>query len=139
MSNSEPDDCGAAGGGEAVEAGAESNRLMMSAAAFRGGAGAEGEVEVDAGVSELEPKISAKRSCVDGPDDEPFVAGADEVSSPIRSMIESLSVLVEPTGLRSLTGIDQLDVTIVKFHEAYQFPSLSPGSRAAAYVPAHRP
>ena len=73
---------------------------MISLAALRWGTGAD----VVAGSLEPDPKISARRSWVDGPDDAPFEGGVTVVSlSPIRSTIESLSVLVEPTGLRSLT------------------------------------
>jgi hypothetical protein len=52
----------------------------------------------------LEPKMSARRSCVDGPEVEPFVAGppGDGASSPIRSTSEPTSVLVDPTGFLSL-------------------------------------
>jgi len=92
---------GAEVGAGAEGAGEESNRLMISLAALREGTGAE---EV-AGSLELDPKISARRSWVDGPDDAPLEDGVTVVSlSPMRSTIESLSVLVEPTGLRSLTG-----------------------------------
>jgi hypothetical protein len=102
MSNNdpEPEEADGAGAEGAEGAGEESNKLMISLAALRWGTGAD----VEAGSLELEPKISAKRSWVDGPDDAPLEGGVTVVSlSPIRSTIESLSVLVEPTGLRSLT------------------------------------
>jgi hypothetical protein len=104
ISNNEPeaDEVGAADGGADVGAGEESNKLMISLAALRCGTGAD----VDDGSLELDPKISASRSCVDGPDVAPLDGGVTVVSlSPMRSTIESLSVLVEPTGLRSLTVI----------------------------------
>ena len=104
MSNNDPEPEEAVGadvGAGAEGAGEESNKLMISLAALREGTGAD---EV-AGSLELDPKISARRSWVDGPDDAPLVDGVTVVSlSPMRSTIESLSVLVEPTGLRSLTG-----------------------------------
>jgi len=104
MSNNdlEPEEAiGADVGAGAEGAGEESNKLMISLAALREGTGAD---EV-AGSLELDPKISASRSWVDGPDDAPLEDGVTVVSlSPMRSTIESLSVLVEPTGLRSLTG-----------------------------------
>jgi hypothetical protein len=105
MSNNEPEaeEVGAeAGGGEVVLAGDESNKLIMSFAALRWGTGAEDE---GVGSLELEPKISAKRSCVDGPAAAPDDGGVTVLSSPMRSTMESLSVLVEPTGLRSLTDL----------------------------------
>jgi hypothetical protein len=108
MSNNdpEPEEAEGAAAGGAEGAGEESNKLMISLAALRWGTGAE---EI-AGSLELEPKISAKRSCVEGPDEAPLEGGVTVVSlSPIRSTIESLSVLVEPTGLRSLTEC-QLDL-----------------------------
>lgn len=103
MSNSDPEaeEAGAeAGGGEVVVAGEESNKLMISFAALRWGTGPEDE---GVGSLELEPNISAKRSCVDGPAAAPLEGGVTVLSSPMRSTIESLSVLVDPTGLRSLT------------------------------------
>jgi hypothetical protein len=103
MSNNEPEPEeaeGAVAGAGAEGAGEESNKLIISLAALRCGTAAD----VAAGSLELDPKISARRSWVDGPDDAPLEGGVTVVSlSPIRSTIESLSVLVEPTGLRSLT------------------------------------
>jgi hypothetical protein len=52
-------------------------------------------------ISLLEPKMSASRSCVEGPDEAPFGTGG-AASSPMRSTKEPTSVLVEPTGFRSL-------------------------------------
>lgn len=83
---------------------------MISSAADRFVAGAEDDDPVAEGVdiSLLDPKISARRSCVDGPVASPAEVEEDDgvkSSPPIRSTT-SLSVRVEPTGFLSLT-VDQ--------------------------------
>ena len=96
---------GCSGGAADEEAGEASKRDMMSAAADLVGAEGAG-AGAAAGASEREePKISANKSWVDGPlaaVGRPAEGGA--LSSPMRSAMESLSVRVEPTGLRSLTA-----------------------------------
>ena len=99
------------GGAAAEEAGAEevSNKLIISSAADRFGAGAADawdEAEVaGADMSLLEPKISARRSCVDGPVERLAEAEEDGArSSPPMRSTTSLSVRVDPTGFLSLTA-----------------------------------
>lgn len=128
MSNKEPapdaEDEAAGGGGEVALAGNESNKLMMSVAALRCVVGCE-EADEEATSFELEPKISARRSCVEGPAEALTDVGVAVLSSPIRSTIESLSVLVDPTGLRSLTSPSAI-YWVKKHMLAYQYPSSSP-------------
>lgn len=68
--------------------------------------------------------MSARRSCVDGPAGVPLEGGVAELSSPIKSTIESLSVRVDPTGLRSLTA--SVSFAVIVDLLAYQCPSSSP-------------
>lgn len=89
-----------AGGGEEVDAEDPPKRDMISALAdLAGAAGAEGALSSVA----LEPKMSAKRSRVDGPLEAAALAVGATLSSPIKSTTVSLSVLVVPTDLLSLT------------------------------------
>lgn len=95
-----------------VVAGAEEEELEnkdnISALAFLAGAA---DVEaVGAGViSLLDPKMSARRSCVDGPAAAPpWAAGGGAASSPIKSTNEPTSVRVDPTGFLSLAEESQL-------------------------------
>jgi hypothetical protein len=63
-----------------------------------------GTLEVAGGTSSFVPKISASKSCVEGPVLCVPLTGVLELdSSPMRSITESLPVRVDPTGLRSLT------------------------------------
>jgi hypothetical protein len=96
-SNSEPEaDGGAEEGGEDVS---KSDMILLVADLGGVVAGAE-----DARSSPPVPNISANRSWVDGPANAPPLddIGVTE-SSPIRSITESLSVRVDPTGFLSLT------------------------------------
>jgi len=101
-SKSEFDDEGVTPAGGDVGGGEVLKRFMISDAADWRAAGAGAE---DDGSGSPDPKISARRSWVEGPLSETPLTGvgADE-SSPIRSTTVSLSVRVEPTGFLSLTA-----------------------------------
>jgi hypothetical protein len=113
MSNRAPDWEATEGAAEAAEVGAEElKRLSISALAERAEAAAgvlpAGGTGAETGSSPPVPKMSARRSWVDGPVVGTLIPldpaeGAEPESSPIKSTIESLSVLVDPTGFRSLT------------------------------------
>lgn len=88
-------------GGAAAGAGDPPKSDMISSFAERAGAAEEDAEGVVSGA--LEPKMSASRSCVEGPLAAATLAVGGALSSPIKSTTVSLSVLVVPTERLSLT------------------------------------
>ena len=104
------------GGGDEVL-----KRFMISDEADERGAGVEMGCE---GAESPDPKISARRSCVDGPAAGPLLDTDEaDMSSPIKSTTVSLSVRVDPTGFLSLTGECQKESNPIGV--THRFPSLS--------------